>query len=120
MTLPCIAKRFITMSVPVWTKVRGIMGRWQGASEAQTRSGLQRASNEARDPKDKRIVPNLNGIWNLHGLGRLQGEPAARCQKKKKLEIRDYARLTRLDPFPHFRFTTSRQLSERKLGMIAA
>ena len=46
------------------TKARRISGLWRGASEAHTRSGLKRASNEARGPKDKRIGLILKAIWN--------------------------------------------------------
>jgi len=81
MTLTWIAKRVIPMSVQNGIKARGILGRWRGASKAHTRSGLQRASN----PKDKRIGPDFNGIWNLHGSGWFPGEPAAQCEKKMKI-----------------------------------
>jgi hypothetical protein len=46
------------------TKARRILGRGQGASEAHTRSGLQRASNAASVPKDQRISLILKAIWN--------------------------------------------------------
>jgi len=52
------------MSVKDETKARWILGCWRDASEAHTRSGLQRVSNEASDPKDKRIGFILKGIWN--------------------------------------------------------
>jgi len=44
-------------------KARRTFGLWQGASEAHTRSGLQRVSNAARGQKDKRI----NLILSAHG-----------------------------------------------------
>jgi len=43
---------------------RWIPGCWRGASEAHIRSDLQRASNEARSPEDKRIRLILNAHWN--------------------------------------------------------
>jgi hypothetical protein len=52
------------MSVQDKTKARRILARWRGASEAHIRSDLQRASNEASGPKDKRISLILNAIWN--------------------------------------------------------
>jgi hypothetical protein len=52
------------MSVQDETKARWIPGGWRGASEAHIRSDLQRASNEASRPEDKRISLILNGIWN--------------------------------------------------------
>jgi hypothetical protein len=55
---------FIPMSVQDETKARRIPGGWRGASEAHIRSDLQRASNEASRPEDKRISLILNGIWN--------------------------------------------------------
>jgi hypothetical protein len=55
---------FIPMSVQDETKARWIPGGWRGASEAHIRSDLQRASNEASSPEDKRISLILNGIWN--------------------------------------------------------
>jgi hypothetical protein len=45
-------------------KARRILGRWQGASEAHTPSGLQRASNAASVPKDQRIKLSLKALWN--------------------------------------------------------
>jgi len=48
------------------TKARRILDRWQGVSEAHIRSDLQRASNEASGPKDKRIGLILKAIWNGH------------------------------------------------------
>jgi hypothetical protein len=56
--------QFIPMSFQKETKVRRILGRWQGASEAHTRSGLERASNAASGPKDQRICLSLRAIWN--------------------------------------------------------
>jgi hypothetical protein len=52
------------MSVQDETEARWIPGGWRGASEAHIRSDLQRASNEAGSPEDKRISLTLNGIWN--------------------------------------------------------
>jgi hypothetical protein len=52
------------MSVQDEAKARWIPGGWRGASEAHIRSDLQRASNEASSPEDKRISLSLNGIWN--------------------------------------------------------
>jgi hypothetical protein len=52
------------MSVQDGTKARRILGRWRGASEAHISSDLQRASNEASGPKDKRISATLNAHWN--------------------------------------------------------
>ena len=52
------------MSVQDETKARWIPGCWRGASEAHIRSDLQRASNEASSPEDKRISLILNEIWN--------------------------------------------------------
>ena len=52
------------MSFQNKTKARRILDRWQGASEAHIRSDLQRASNEASGPKDKRIGLILKAIWN--------------------------------------------------------
>jgi hypothetical protein len=46
---------FIPMSIQNETKARRIWEGWPGASEAHTRSGLQRASNAATVPKDQRI-----------------------------------------------------------------
>jgi len=56
--------RQIPMSVQDEAKARWIPGGWRGASEAHIRSDLQRASNEASSPEDKRISLSLNGIWN--------------------------------------------------------
>jgi hypothetical protein len=53
----------IPMSIQNETKARRIWEGWQGASEAHTRSGLQRASNAATLPKDQRISLILNAIW---------------------------------------------------------
>jgi hypothetical protein len=52
----------IPMNFQVETQARRILGRWRGASEAHTRSGLPRASNEAGDPIDQRISLNLKAI----------------------------------------------------------
>jgi hypothetical protein len=52
------------MSVQDETKARRIPGCWRGASEAHIRSDLQRASNEASSPEDKRISLILNANWN--------------------------------------------------------
>jgi hypothetical protein len=52
------------MSFQDETKARRILGRWQGASEAHTRSGLPRASNAASVTKDQRISLSLKAIWN--------------------------------------------------------
>jgi hypothetical protein len=46
------------------SKARRIPGCWRGASEAHIRSDLQRASNEAGSPEDKRIRLILNANWN--------------------------------------------------------
>ncbi len=54
----------IPMSVQDETKARGAFGLWRGAREAHTRRGLQRAGNEARSQKDKRISLILNANWN--------------------------------------------------------
>jgi hypothetical protein len=54
----------IPMSVQDETKARRIPGCWRGASEAHIRSDLQRASNEASSPEDKRISLILNANWN--------------------------------------------------------
>ncbi len=52
------------MSFQAETKARRILGGWRDASEAHTRSGLQRASNEASSSKDQRISLILIAIWN--------------------------------------------------------
>jgi len=52
------------MSVQDEIKARRIPGCWRGASEAHIRSDLQRASNEAGSPEDKRISLILNAHWN--------------------------------------------------------
>jgi hypothetical protein len=52
------------MSFQDETKARRILDRWRGASKAHIRSDLQRTSNEARGPKDKRISLILKAIWN--------------------------------------------------------
>ena len=52
------------MSFQDETKARWILDLWRGASEAHIRSDLQRASNEARGPKDKRISVILKAHWN--------------------------------------------------------
>ena len=54
----------IPMSVQDETKARRYFVLWQGASEAHTRSGLQRASNAARGQKNQRISLILNANWN--------------------------------------------------------
>jgi hypothetical protein len=46
------------------TEARRIPGCWRGASEAHIRSDLQRASNEASSPEDKRISLILKANWN--------------------------------------------------------
>jgi hypothetical protein len=56
------------MSVQDETKARRIPGCWRRASEAQIRSDLQRASNEASSPEDKRISLILNANWNYSDL----------------------------------------------------
>jgi hypothetical protein len=61
---PAGQARFIPMSVQDETKARRIPGCWRGASEAHIRSDLQRASNEASSPEDKRISLILNANWN--------------------------------------------------------
>src|SRR5580704_17902020 len=59
------------------TKARRIPGCWRGASEAHIRSDLQRASNEASNPEDKRISLILNANWNQNefagGIGPVAG-----------------------------------------------
>jgi hypothetical protein len=45
-------------------KAHRILGLWRGASEAHIRSDLQRASNEARGPKDQRMSLILKVNWN--------------------------------------------------------
>ena len=62
----CVQARavLIPMSFQDETKARWILDRWRGASEAHIRSDLQRASNEARGPKDKRISLILKAHWN--------------------------------------------------------
>jgi hypothetical protein len=52
------------MHVQDETKARRIPGCWQGASEAHIRNDLQRASNAASSPEDKRIGLILNVHWN--------------------------------------------------------
>jgi hypothetical protein len=52
------------MSIQDEIKARRILGLWRGASEAHIRSDLQRASNEARGPKDQRISLSLKANWN--------------------------------------------------------
>ena len=52
------------MSFQAEPEARRILGRWQGASEAHTRSGLPRASNAASVPKDQRIRLSLKVIWH--------------------------------------------------------
>jgi hypothetical protein len=52
------------MRVQDEAKARWIPGCWRDASEAHIRSDLQRASNEASSPEDKRIGFILNAIWN--------------------------------------------------------
>ena len=52
------------MSFQTEIKARRILERWQGASEAHTRSVLQRGSNAAGVPKDQRIRFSLKAIWN--------------------------------------------------------
>ena len=52
------------MSFQGETKARRILDLWRGASEAHIRSDLQRASNEASSPEDKRISLILDAIWN--------------------------------------------------------
>jgi hypothetical protein len=52
------------MRVPDETKARRIFGLWRGASEAHIRSDLERAGNETRGQKDKRIGLILKAIWN--------------------------------------------------------
>jgi hypothetical protein len=54
----------IPMSVQDETKPRWVPGCWPGAREAYIRGDLQRASNEASSPEDKRISLILNAIWN--------------------------------------------------------
>jgi hypothetical protein len=63
-TGPAPTVRLIPMSVQDETKARWIPGCWRDASEAHIRSDLQRASNEASRPEDKRISLILNAIWN--------------------------------------------------------
>jgi hypothetical protein len=46
------------------TTARRIPGRGRGASEAHIRGDLQRASNEASSPEDKRISLILKANWN--------------------------------------------------------
>jgi hypothetical protein len=55
---------FIPMSVQDETKARRTFGLWRGAREAHTHCGLQRAGNEARGQKDKRIRLILDANWN--------------------------------------------------------
>jgi hypothetical protein len=52
------------MSFQDETKARRILDLWRGASEAHIRSDLQRASNDATGPKDKRISLILKAHWN--------------------------------------------------------
>jgi hypothetical protein len=52
------------MHVQDETKARRIPGCWPGASEAHIRNDLQRASNAASSPEDKRIGLILNVHWN--------------------------------------------------------
>jgi hypothetical protein len=52
------------MSFQDETKARRILDLWRGASEALMRSDLQRASNDARGPKDKRISLISKAHWN--------------------------------------------------------
>jgi len=54
----------IPMSFQDDTKARRILDLWRGPSEADIRSDLQRASNEAKGPKDKRISVILKAHWN--------------------------------------------------------
>ena len=61
------------MSFQDETKTRRILGHWQGASEAHTRSGLQRASNAASGTKDQRISLSLKAIWNKFITGERSG-----------------------------------------------
>jgi hypothetical protein len=56
------------MSVQDETKARWIPGCWRDASEAHIRSDLQRVSNEASSPEDKRISLILNANWNKRRL----------------------------------------------------
>jgi hypothetical protein len=53
------------MSIQDEAKARRILDRWRDASETHIRSDLQRASNEAGGPKDKRISLILRAIWKL-------------------------------------------------------
>jgi hypothetical protein len=63
------------MSIQNETKTRRIWEGWPGASEAHTRSGLQRASNAATLPKDQRISVILNAIWYQAPHFRLMPQP---------------------------------------------
>ena len=54
----------IPMSVQAEIKARRTFDLGPGASEAHTRSGLQRASNAARGQKDKRMSLIWNANWN--------------------------------------------------------